>query len=124
MTGFRDLSNAISKALPGAEWSEPFGPGHDVWKVGGKMFLVGGSADDGVSVKCPDVETAAMLRDAGIGTKAPYLHASWIRLHPDTPEEELRHRIHVSYDTIRATLTKKAQAALPPREDCDVPGTH
>ena len=120
---FRDLANAISKDLPGAEWSEPFGPGHDVWKVGGKMFLVGGSADDGVSVKCPDVETATMLREAGVGTKAPYLHASWVRLPPETADDELRHRIHVSYDTIRSGLTKKVQGALPPREGSDVSGT-
>lgn len=114
---FRDAANAIAKALPGAEWSESFGPGHDVWKVGGKMFSVGGSQDDGVSVKCPDVETATMLKEAGVGTKAPYLHASWVRLPPETDADELRHRIHVSYDTIRASLTRKAQNALPERED-------
>ena len=113
---FRDTANTLAGALPGAEWSEPFGPGHDVWKVGGKMFLVGGSAEEGVSVKCPDVETAQMLRQAGVGHKAPYLHASWIRLPPGTAPDELRHRIEVSYDTIRGALTKKAQAALPPRE--------
>ena len=114
---FRDTANAIAGALPGADWSEPFGPGHDVWKVGGKMFLVGGSADEGVSVKCPDVETAQMLKEAGVGQRAPYLHASWVRLPPGTAHDELRHRIHVSYDTIRAGLTKTAQAALPAREE-------
>jgi predicted DNA-binding protein (MmcQ/YjbR family) len=114
---FRETANDICRALPGAEWSEPFGPGHDVWKVGGKMYLVGGSQDDGVSVKCPDVETAQMLRDSGVGTKAPYLHASWIRLPADTDMDELRHRIVVSYDTIRASLTKKLQGTLAPREE-------
>ncbi|MFP7572378.1 MmcQ/YjbR family DNA-binding protein [Marivita sp. S2033] len=113
---FRDTANRICSALPGGEWSEPFGPGHAVWKVGGKIFLAGGSQDDGVSVKCPDLETARMLREAGVGTKAPYFHASWIRLPPETEPDELRHRIHVSYDTIRASLTKKAQAALAPRQ--------
>ena len=78
----RDLINSICAAFPGAEVSDPWGGGHDAWKV---------------------------------GVKAPYFHRSWIRLPLDAPEDELRHRIASSYDTVRASLTKKLQAALPPR---------
>ncbi|MDQ2088337.1 MmcQ/YjbR family DNA-binding protein [Marimonas arenosa] len=114
----RELVNRIAATLPGAEWSEPFGPGHDTWKVGGKIFACVGSQGGGVSLKCPDVETAQMLIEAGVGVKAPYFHRSWIHLPFEGMQEaELRHRLGVAYDTIRAGLTKKAQAALPPRSD-------
>ena len=114
---FRETANALCKEMPGATWSEPFGPGHDVWKIGDKMFAAMGAVTPGISVKCPDVETATMLKDAGVGTKAPYFHVSWILLPETTALDELKHRIAVSYDTIRAGLTKKAQAALPIREE-------
>lgn len=112
----RALVNRLCAALPGAEVSAPFGPGHDIWKVGGKIFAAIGAADTGVSVKTPDTETAAMLIEAGVGSKAPYFHRSWIHLPWTTPEDEMRHRIATSYDLIRGSLTKKAQAALPPRQ--------
>ncbi|MEY8842953.1 MmcQ/YjbR family DNA-binding protein [Cribrihabitans sp. XS_ASV171] len=113
----RDAVNDICRALPGAEWSDPWGGGHDAWKVGGKMFACIGITNDGVSVKTPDTETATMLIEAGVGDRAPYFHRSWIRLPFDAPPEELRHRLLTSYDIVRGGLTKKAQAALPPRGD-------
>ncbi|MEO0991085.1 MAG: MmcQ/YjbR family DNA-binding protein [Pseudomonadota bacterium] len=112
---FRTTVDAICAALPGAEKSDPWGGGHDAWKVGGKMFACIGSVDPGISVKTPDIETAEMLIEAGVGTKARYFHKSWIRLPENTAESELRHRLEISYDIVRAGLTKKAQAALPPR---------
>lgn len=112
----REFVNTLCAALPGAEWSEPFGPGHDIWKVGGKIFAAMGAAGDGVSVKCADAETAGLIIEMGHGMRAPYFHKSWIMLPwGKVPEEELRERVETSYDLIRATLTKKAQAALPPR---------
>lgn len=111
----RDTVNTICATFPGAEVSDPWGGGHDAWKVGGKMFACVGTADTGVSVKTPDIETAQMLIEAGVGTKAPYFHRSWVHLPWTTPEDELRHRLGEAYDTIRAGLTKKAQASLPPR---------
>lgn len=113
----RDRVNAIAEKMPGAELQHPFDNQHDAWKVGGKMFTCIGSMNTGVSVKTKDIETAQMLIEAGVGTKAPYFHRSWIHLGHDVADEELQHRIAVSYDTVRAGLTKKAQAALPPRED-------
>ncbi len=113
----RDRVNAIAKGMPGAELTHPFDQGHDAWKVGGKMFTCIGAINPGVSVKTPDVETAAMLIEAGAATKAPYFHRSWVHLGDDCPEDELRHRIAISYDTVRNGLTKKAQAALPAREE-------
>ena len=113
----RETVNAICQRLPGAVYSEPFGPGTGVWKVGEKIFAAIGSEDIGVSVKCPDAETAEMLRDAGAAVKAPYFHRSWVLVpFARADAAELTHRVHVSYDTIRASLTRKAQAALAPRD--------
>ncbi len=111
----RDQVNRICKALPGAEVSDPFGGGYDIWKVGGKIFAGVGPRDDhGVSVKCADIDTAEMLIAAGFGQKAPYFHRSWVNLPSGAGEDELRHRILASCRLIRSGLTKKAQAALPP----------
>lgn len=114
---FRARVTAICGGWPGSQHSDPWGGGHDAWKVGGKMFACIGAVKPGVAVKTPDIETATMLIEAGIGIKAPYFHKSWLLLPEDTVEDELAHRLAVSYDTVRAGLTKKAQAALPPRDD-------
>ena len=111
----RDRVNEICRAFPGAEVSDPWGGGHDAWKVGGKMFASIGAMGTGVSVKCPDVETADMLKDAGVAEKAAYFHKSWVHLpFGPTSDEEFLHRLRVSYDTIRSSLPKKVQAALGP----------
>ena len=76
----RKIVNAICRTFPGAEVSDPWGGGHDAWKVGGKMFACIGAVMPGVSVKTDSIETAEMLIEAGIGVKAPYFHRSWINL--------------------------------------------
>jgi predicted DNA-binding protein (MmcQ/YjbR family) len=110
----RETVNQICATFPGAEVSDPWGGGHDAWKVGGKMFACIGAVLPGVSVKTDSVETAEMLIDAGIGIKAPYFHRSWINLPWETPPDELRHRLTSSYNLVRSGLTKKFQATLPP----------
>ena len=112
---FRARVSAICERLPGSEKSDPWGGGHDAWKVCDKMYACIGMKADGVSVKCSDVDTAQMLIEAGVGVKAPYFHRSWIRLAPDTDTEELSHRVIASYDIVRSGLTKKLQAGLAPR---------
>ena len=108
----RDLVNRICAALPGAEVSDPWGGGHDCWKVGGKMFAVTGAINPTVSVKTDSIDTAEMLIEAGAAQRAAYMHRSWVALPLDAPEDELRHRIDVSYHIIRKTLPKKVQATL------------
>ncbi|MEM6665642.1 MAG: MmcQ/YjbR family DNA-binding protein [Pseudomonadota bacterium] len=111
---FRQSVNDICETLPGAEWSDPWGGGHDAWKIAGKMFACMGSVDEGVSVKCADVEMAGMLIEAGVAVRAPYFHKSWVRLMPGAPADELTHRVTQSYGIVRGGLTKKLQATLPP----------
>ncbi len=107
-----DRVAALCAGLPGAAVSDPWGGGHHAWKVGGKMFACMGATIPGVSVKCADVETATMLIEAGIALRAPYFHASWALLPETVADDELAHRVRVSYALIRAGLPKKAQAAL------------
>ena len=112
----RDIMNDICKTLPGAEWADPWGGGHDAWKVGGKMFACIGMVDTGVSVKTADIDTAQMLIDADLATRARYFHRSWVHLPWGSDADEMRHRLVVSYDIVRAGLTKKLQDTLPPRD--------
>jgi predicted DNA-binding protein (MmcQ/YjbR family) len=108
----RETVNRICAAFPGAAVSDPWGGGHDAWKVGGKMFACIGAVMPGVSVKTPGIETAQMLIDAGVAVRAPYFHRSWVNLPWGSDESELAHRLRESYRIVRAGLTKKAQAAL------------
>lgn len=108
----RDFFNSYCAALPGAEVSDPWGGGHDCWKVGDKMFASIGAITPAVAVKTADIETAEMLIEAGVAERAKYLHRSWVQLPWGTPEEELRARILESYKLIRSGLSKKLQATL------------
>ena len=110
----RDTVNAICRTFPGAEVSDPWGGGHDAWKVGGKMFACIGSKLSGVNIKTDSIETAEMLIEMGVGRKARYFHRSWINIPWDLQEDELRKRLADSYRVVRAGLTRKVQAALAP----------
>jgi predicted DNA-binding protein (MmcQ/YjbR family) len=57
----RETVNSICEAFPGAEVSDPWGGGHDAWKVGGKMFASIGAITPGVAVKTDSIDTASML---------------------------------------------------------------
>lgn len=108
MTVSRSDVDRFCAALPGAEQAFP-PEALDSWKVGGKMFAcMAGDSADGVSVKCRDVETAAMLIDAGAARKAAYFHKSWVRLPFDaTDRDDLEHRIARSYEVIVKALPKR-----------------
>ena len=108
----RETVNAICETLPGAVCSDPWGGGHDAWKVGGKMFASIGALGDGVAVKCASAQDAMQLEDMFGWPKAPYFHRSWVHLPLDLDEGELRHRIEASYSLIRAALPKKIRAEL------------
>lgn len=113
----REFVQSICETLPGAEVSAAFGPGHATWKVGGKVFASIGALDDGVAVKTADADFAAMMIEAGDARRARYFHKSWIFLPWGTDEALIRDRVIISYDIIRASLTKKLQATLAPRVD-------
>lgn len=113
----RATINAMCAVFPGATDTDPWGDGHDAWKIGGKMFACMGASDEGVSVKTDRIETAAMLIDAGIGRRARYFHRSWINLPFDCAEDQLWQRLAVSYRIVRSALPARVRAELPPEED-------
>jgi predicted DNA-binding protein (MmcQ/YjbR family) len=111
----RAFVNACCARFPGAAVSDPWGGGHDAWKVGGRMFACIGAVQEGVSVKTPDVETAELLIDMGRAARARYFHRSWVFLPWGlVPAEEMRERLLTSYGIVRGGLPKKVQAALGP----------
>ena len=73
----RALVNTLCAQHPGATASDPTTE-LDSWKVGGKMFACFGERINGVALKTDSIDTAMMLIDAGVATKAPYFHRSWV----------------------------------------------
>lgn len=112
----RAFVNDCCAALPGAEHSDPWGGGHDAWKVGGKLFAVIGAVDEAVSVKCRDAETAQLLIELGRAERAPYFHRSWVRIplaaQCTVDQDELADRLSTSYGLVKAGLPKKIQRKL------------
>ncbi|MCP5073743.1 MAG: MmcQ/YjbR family DNA-binding protein, partial [Rhodobacteraceae bacterium] len=96
------------------EVSDPWGGGHDVWKVGGKSYAIMGTQNEGVTLKCADSGTAQMLIEVGRAEKAPYLpRGGWVFVRIGAMESgELAKRLRTSYLTVRSSLTKKLQSTL------------
>lgn len=110
----RQRVNTICAGFPGASVSDPWGGGHDAWKVGGKMFANIGALGGGVSVKCATIDDALHLEDLFGWPKAPYFHRSWVLVPFDVGDDELRFRLEKSYGIIRAALPAKVRAELAP----------
>ena len=108
--------NDFCAALPGAEHSDPWGGGHDAWKIGGKLFAVIGAVDEAVSVKCRDPEAAELLIELGRAERAPDFHRSWVRIPLGArcaiEQDELAERLSTSYGLVRAGLPKKIRSQL------------
>ncbi len=101
-------------SLPGAECVEQWGD-DQVYKIAGKMFAATDRACTKISFKCSD-EAFHVLTESGAADPAPYLaRAKWVRVTPASlPDAELRQRITQAYAIVRAGLSRKAQAGLPP----------
>lgn len=104
---------ALASALPHASREQPFGPGVEVWKIGGKIFAAMAGDPVGLTVKCADIDTVRLLIDLGRAEKAPYFHASWARFPLGSADAgELAARITASYDQVRAGLPKHLRRTL------------
>jgi predicted DNA-binding protein (MmcQ/YjbR family) len=105
-------------SFPGAAESVQWGEDH-VFKVGGKMFAVIGMQKGkfhGLSFKCAEDSFAILTRLPGI-EPAPYLaRAHWVALRrlKALPPAELRAYLRRAYQIVRAGLSRKLRAALPP----------
>ena len=110
--------NALCAGLTGATHVVQWGD-HDVWKVGGKVFAIAGTAADGhfsVSFKVSEMGFEA-LRDHPDCRPAPYLASrgmKWIQYYrgDEMSAKDLGELVTASYDIIAAALPKKTRAAL------------
>lgn len=100
----------IAMALPGATHVIQWG-GHDVYKVGGKVFAICG--DNSMSFKVTEIGFMA-LTEGGPARQAPYLaKGQWVIVDlGDVDEADLADWIATSHQLIAAKLTRKARAEL------------
>ena len=104
-------------ALPGTSHVVQWG-GHDVWKVGGKVFVIAGFSEEGpsFSFKVSEISFEILKEQPGL-RPAPYLASrgmSWIQHfeEPGLDDEALRDYIRESHRIVAAGLTKKKQREL------------
>ena len=112
---------AFLDTMPGAA-ADPYTPPRAteplvlMYKLFGKMFAVLAVRGEAyIVVKC-DPELADLLRQQykGVGHRSHLDKRFWIsvELDSDVPAKEVKRLVSGSYDLIRASLTKKQQAAL------------
>jgi predicted DNA-binding protein (MmcQ/YjbR family) len=105
--------------LAGYDGEFPFGPGAEVYKVGGKMFaLIGLDGEPAaVSIKLPP-EMGAELRAAFPSTVTAGYHLNkthWntILLTGEPAASELTELLDISYGLVRASLPRRVRDQLP-----------
>lgn len=99
--------------LPGATMDVQWGDDH-VYKVGGKMFAVTGSAGKSFSFKASDIAFEA-LTQSGRGKPAPYLaRAKWVWFEDLATMDaaEVADWLATAHGLIAARLTKAKQREL------------
>lgn len=109
--------NAFCGALPAATHAVQWG-GAQVWKVGGKVFAIGGwrGGEPGITFKAGDVAYEMLKEQPGL-RPAPYLASrglKWIQHFekPGLSDGELRDYIRQSYLMVAQGLSKKKRAEL------------
>jgi len=114
----REDYDAFCASLPHATHVVQWGDA-SVWKVGGKVFAIGGwssSPEFAVTFKCSEASFAILSELPGL-RPAPYLASrglSWVQRFDDRSlsDHDLRDYLRHSYALVVATLPKKAQSAL------------
>jgi predicted DNA-binding protein (MmcQ/YjbR family) len=108
-------------ALPEAVEEQPFGPGVDVFKVGGKNFAIlsPDGAPPSVSLKC-EPALAQHLRERFPAVTPGYhlnkRHWNSVALDGSVPAEEIEEMVEHSYERVVAGLPAAARRRLlPPR---------
>ena len=110
--------NAFCKELPATTYVVQWGGAH-VWKVGGKVFAIGGwekSGGPAYTFKVSDSDFHFLCERADY-RPAPYLASrgmKWVQQfeNPGNDHEELKHYLVESHRLVSLGLTKKAQKDL------------
>ena len=112
-----DDFNALCGALPATNHVVQWGGSH-VWKVGDKVFAIGGWADGepAFTFKTSDISYEMLKRRPGL-RPAPYLASrgmKWIQHYaqPGLSDEELKDHIRQSHRLVASGLTKKRLCEL------------
>jgi predicted DNA-binding protein (MmcQ/YjbR family) len=111
-----DEYNAFCASLPATTYVMQWGGSH-VWKVGGKVFCIGGGTDDApaLSFKVSDIAFMFLPEQAGF-RPAPYLASrglKWIEARAGiVAPDELRELIQASYRLVLGGLSRKKRREL------------
>lgn len=104
-------------SLPVTTFARQWGGAH-VWKVGGKVFAIGGwnNGEPGFTFKVSKMSFELMKDEPGL-RPAPYLASrgmSWIQHYasPGLVDEDLRAYLRHSHQIVSSVLTKKTQREL------------
>ena len=113
----RDQYNAFCQGLPATTHVVQWGGAH-VWKVGGKVFAIGGS-DEAIPAVTFKVSAMSyeLLKDKPGLRPAPYLASrgmTWIQHYakPGLSDSELKDYLRQSHKIVASGLAKKTQRAL------------
>ncbi len=112
-----DEYNAVCRALPVTSYVMQWGGAH-VWKVGGKVFAIGGWADGeaAYTFKVGDIAYEMMKDQPGL-RPAPYLASrgmKWIQHYaePGLADADLQDYLRESHRIVALGLSKKKQREL------------
>ena len=109
--------NAFCKSLPATTYVKQWGDSH-VWKVGGKVFAIGGWAEDEESYTFKvDPHVYEILEDQEGLRPAPYLASrglKWIQHYarPGLDDDRLKSYLKRSHLIVSQRLSKKKQREL------------
>ena len=112
-----DDFNAFCRALPATSYVMQWGGSH-VWKVGGKVFAIGGWGDGepAYTFKTSELSYEILKDEPGL-RPAPYLASrgmKWIQHYaqPGLADDDLKDYLRQSHSIVAAGLSKKKQRAL------------
>lgn len=117
--------NKFCGGLPATSYVMQWGNSH-VWKVGGKVFAIGGWNEEhltGITFKVSEIAYEILKDEPGL-RPAPYLASrgmKWIQ-HYDKPglsDEELREHLLLSYQIVASGLSRKKRRELGIKLDID-----
>jgi predicted DNA-binding protein (MmcQ/YjbR family) len=112
-----DELNAFCQTLPAATYVMQWGGSH-VWKVGGRVFVIGSWGDKlaGITFKVTPLSFELLKEQPGL-RPAPYLASrgmKWIQHYaePGLSADDLRGYLHQSHTLVAQGLSKKRRAEL------------
>ena len=112
-----DEFNAFCRTLPATSYVMQWGGSH-VWKVGGKVFAIGGwnDGEPGFTFKVSDISYEMLREQPGL-RPAPYFATrgmKWIQQYakPGLPDDALEDYLRESHRLVARRLTKKKQSEL------------